>query len=309
MKTNSTFTKKPLVVAVSSALAGTSPLALAQSADGDSGLFEEIIVTATARSTSVQDIPYNISALGGEDLERAGASGLMDVLRMVPGLASADVGQRQSINSTVILRGVNANNPGRSSVTQNMTDPAVSMYVDNAPMYFNINVSDIERVEVLRGPQGTLYGSGSVGGTLRFILNKPSTEASMAKISARASANDESGEFNYSTDFIGNMALSDTAAVRINAGYKQLGGVTDAHGLLALDSSGIPILSDPNDIDSAAVVLPREKDTDEFQSWYFRGALLWNVSDNVEAVITVVPKQSAPKIPGTHNPIPIAFAL
>ena len=110
----------------------------------------------------------------------------------------------------------------------------------------------------------------------------------MAKISARTSASDESGDLNYSTDFIGNLPLSDTAAVRINAGFKQLAGVTDAKGLLALDSEGVPVLSDPNDIDSPAVVLPTQKDTDEFQSWYLRGALLWDVSDNVEAVITVV---------------------
>ena len=141
---------------------------------------EEVVVTATRRAASVEDIPYNISAIDGDVLSQTGATGLTEVLRMVPGLASADVGQRQGINSAIILRGVNANNPGRNNITQNMTDAAVSMYVDDVPMYFNINAADVDRVEVLRGPQGTLYGSGSVGGTVRFILNKPSTEDSVS---------------------------------------------------------------------------------------------------------------------------------
>ena len=235
---------------------------------------EEVVVTATRRATSVQDIPYNISAIDGDALRRTGATGLTDALRMIPGLASADVGQRQAINSTIILRGVNANNPGRNSITQNMTDPAVSMYVDDVPMYFNINANDVDRVEVLRGPQGTLYGSGSVGGTVRFILNKPSTEESFARISGRFGTNEESDEMNHSTDFVGNLPVSDNAALRVNVGYKTLGGVTDAVGLLKVDSNNVSVLSDPNDVDSAAIVLPTQEDTDGYQSWYFRGALL-----------------------------------
>jgi len=69
---------------------------------------EEVVVTATRRAASVEDIPYNISAIDGDVLSQTGATGLTEVLRMVPGLASADVGQRQGINSSIILRGVNA---------------------------------------------------------------------------------------------------------------------------------------------------------------------------------------------------------
>lgn len=249
---------------------------------------EEVVVTATRRATSVQDIPYNISAIDGDALRRTGATGLTDALRMIPGLASADVGQRQAINSTIILRGVNANNPGRNSITQNMTDPAVSMYVDDVPMYFNINANDVDRVEVLRGPQGTLYGSGSVGGTVRFILNKPSTEESFARISGRFGTNEESDEMNHSTDFVGNLPVSDNAALRINVGYKTLGGVTDAVGLLKVDSNNVSVLSDPNDVDSAAIVLPTQEDTDGYQSWYFRGALLVNINEDVTATFSVM---------------------
>ena len=249
---------------------------------------EEVVVTATRRAASVEDIPYNISAIDGDVLSQTGATGLTEVLRMVPGLASADVGQRQGINSSIILRGVNANNPGRNNITQNMTDAAVSMYVDDVPMYFNINAADVDRVEVLRGPQGTLYGSGSVGGTVRFILNKPSTEESFTRISGRVSANEESDELNYSTSLISNIPLTDNAALRINAGYRTLGGVTDAVGLLKVDSNNVSVLSDPSDADSAAVVLPTDEDTDGYQSTYFRGALLVNINEDVTATFSVI---------------------
>ena len=249
---------------------------------------EEVVVTATRRAASVEDIPYNISAIDGDVLSQTGATGLTEVLRMVPGLASADVGQRQGINSSIILRGVNANNPGRNNITQNMTDAAVSMYVDDVPMYFNINATDVDRVEVLRGPQGTLYGSGSVGGTVRFILNKPSTEESFTRISGRVSANEESDELNYSTSLISNIPLTDNAALRINAGYRTLGGVTDAVGLLKVDSNNVSVLSDPSDADSAAVVLPTDEDTDGYQSTYFRGALLVNINEDVTATFSVI---------------------
>ena len=282
-KRRDVFTRKKLSTAVSAAtLLATSGYVVAQSS------IEEVVVTATRRAQAVQDIPYNISTISGDEITRMGATSLTDVVRMVPGLASATVGQRQSINSTLILRGVNANNPGTQSIIQNMTDPAVSTYIGDIPLYFNFKLTDIERVEVLRGPQGTLYGSGSVGGTVRFIFNKPDTEEKIARVSGRFSANDESDEMNYSTDFIGNLPLSDNFAVRVTGGYEQQGGVTDASGLLQLDSTGVPVLGDPTDPDSAGIFLPTQKDTDDFESWYIRASALWDITDNATAVLSLM---------------------
>ena len=92
MRSDTTFSKKPLVIAVGAALAGTAPLAEAQ--DGADGAIEEILVTATRREASVQDIPYNISAISGESLERQNVINQYDVLRAMHGITVVDRGYR-----------------------------------------------------------------------------------------------------------------------------------------------------------------------------------------------------------------------
>ena len=279
------FTKSSLALAI--AAASTTPTAVVFA---EAGVIEEVVVTATRRNQSVQDVPYNISAISGNEMSNVGATSLTDVVRLVPGLASTDVGQRQAINSTLILRGINANNPGRNSITQNITDPAVSMYVGEVPMYFNIRLSDVERVEVLRGPQGTLYGSGSVGGTLRFIMTEPSSEETIFDVSSRLAGNSESSGLDYSVDVIANLPISDSAALRLNAGYQQSAGVVDANNLIVTDASGVPVLT--GGIDSDAVTRS-QSETDEFDSWYVRGALRVDINENVEAILTLLHQEDS----------------
>ena len=111
METKTTFSKKPLVIAVGTAIAGTSPLALAQSPGADSGLMEEILVTATRRETSMQDIPYNISAMSGEFMEQQNIVNQYDVLRAMHGITVVDRGYRNAgmVNS-IVIRGLNVDN-------------------------------------------------------------------------------------------------------------------------------------------------------------------------------------------------------
>ena len=104
MSTDTTFRKTPLAVAMGAIIAGTSPGVLAQDADG----FEEITVTATRRATSIQDVPYNISAISGEDLEKALITDQADLMRAVPGVAVVDRGYRNSgVINGIMIRGVN----------------------------------------------------------------------------------------------------------------------------------------------------------------------------------------------------------
>ena len=118
---------------------------------------DEILVTATRRAASVIDVPYNITAIGGDALESANVSDLTDLIKFAPGVAYLDQGPRFSMNNYIILRGLNANSSsGASDLPQNAQAP-VSMYVGEVPIFTNIRLNDIERVEVLRGPQGTLY--------------------------------------------------------------------------------------------------------------------------------------------------------
>ena len=103
--------------------------------------------------------------------------------------------------------------------------------MDNTPLFTNLRMNDLARVEVLRGPQGTLYGAGSVGGTLRFIFNRPDPEAFAGKFNAGFGTTEDADDLNYSVDGVANIPLGDTAALRISAGYEETAGFVDGRNL------------------------------------------------------------------------------
>jgi outer membrane receptor protein involved in Fe transport len=166
------FTPGKLSVAVSAACAGVAPNAIAQDADGALRL-EEIVVTATKREVSLQDVPMSITAFTDEDVVRAGFKQLDDYVGQIPALSSA---RREPGGSNVIMRGC-----ATSGVAFQDTQ-STAVYLDEQPISvagFNPDprLVDIKRVEALSGPQGTLFGDSSQCGTLRIITNKPDTEA------------------------------------------------------------------------------------------------------------------------------------
>ena len=132
---------------------------------------EEIIVTATRRAQTVLDIPYNISAFSEEDLNRARTATLSDLTRLVSGLFTIDQDRGcGGANNNFVLRGLNAQSGTNQQDFPHFSDPTVSTYLGETPVFFPMSIKDIERVEVLRGPQGTLYGSSSAGG--RYDLSR-----------------------------------------------------------------------------------------------------------------------------------------
>ncbi|NIB37966.1 TonB-dependent receptor [Pseudomaricurvus alkylphenolicus] len=248
---------------------------------------EEIIVTAARRAQSVEEIPYNISAVSGNAIADAGISDLQSLTRMIPGLTSADTGVRGGgVNSNLIIRGLNTGSASNNTLQPNISVPLVSTYVDETPLFVNLKINDIERVEVLRGPQGTLYGSGSMGGTLRLIHRKPDTQAFSADISGKLSFTDDSSEETYSTDGVFNFPLSDTMALRVGLGYEEIGGFVDANARAVFGSDGQPLLADPSDPLNSGLVFTEQEDVDSADVKYFRASLLWDVSDTVEAQLT-----------------------
>ena len=274
-------------------------------------VLEEIIVTATRRAQSVQDIPYNISALSGDQLDAAGVSSLTDLTRVVPGIAYADLGIRSAgVNNQLILRGLNANAQGSiGAFINNLTPAGVSTYMDNTPLFANIKINDLERVEVLRGPQGTLYGSGSVGGTLRFIFNKPDPEKFSAKFDAGFGSTEDSDDMNYTVDGVLNVPIGMTAALRISAGYEKQGGFVDGRRL-AIGGFDNPQLADPTNPFSSPFATENVEDTDEADQWYLRASVLWNISEKLEAQLTYQRQeddadgfsmQTSSSVPGTQH--------
>jgi iron complex outermembrane recepter protein len=144
---------------------------------------EEIVVTAEKTSQSVQDAPLAVTALTGGQLEKLGAADFSDYYRLVPGLQAIDRGDGQK---KYILRGLN------SESAPNLA-PIVQLYLDEFPLTLvsgaqsDLRLYDLERVEVLRGPQGTLYGSGSMGGTIKYVTARPNLFKSSAELEATGS--------------------------------------------------------------------------------------------------------------------------
>ena len=120
---------------------------------------EEIIVTANKSQQTVQEIPMNISVLTDVDIEERGISNPEDYLRTLAGVSTPGG------DAFFIIRGLNTSAAQRNSGTTNVYTDEVNMSL--------VNIFDIERIELLRGPQGTLYGSNAIGGTLRYITKKP----------------------------------------------------------------------------------------------------------------------------------------
>jgi iron complex outermembrane recepter protein len=131
---------------------------------------EEITVTATKRAEPLQDVPEAVSALTGATLQEMGAASFTDYARSIPGLTFTDLGAGREVLS---IRGINAT-VGAATVGYYIGEtPIPQFFGSGTSPAVNPNLIDIDRIEVLRGPQGTLYGSGSIGGTIKLIPNAP----------------------------------------------------------------------------------------------------------------------------------------
>ncbi|WP_380877809.1 TonB-dependent receptor [Sphingomonas sp. DBB INV C78] len=206
------------------AIAALSQSAFAQeTAADDPG---DIIVTATKRASTVLAVPFSINAQTEDDIERANAVTLEDVSRNVAGLAVQNLGPGQS---TVSIRGVSA---GQIARDQPGVKEQVGVYLDESVVSLSLftpdlDLFDLNRVETLRGPQGTLFGSGSVGGTLRYITNQPKTDALEGKIEANLNMVDENDVGGHLKGAI-NVPVSEKVAVRAVGYYTRYAGFIDA---------------------------------------------------------------------------------
>ena len=236
-------------VALGVACALQSPIAVSQGEP----LLEEIIVTAARRDQTVQEIPYNINVLTDEQLAQTGVSDSVNMVRLIPGLTMIDQGPRVSGNrNTYNIRGMNVDASNNNDDNPSISQATVSTYLGEVPVYFPMKLVDLQRIEVLRGPQGTLYGAGSVGGTIRFIPKKPSTESSTVEVRGELSQTDGAGDPSYDLSITGNFPISDRAAFRATVGHEYLSGFIDAIGLIEQTGSqmypGEIVLADSNDI-------------------------------------------------------------
>jgi outer membrane receptor protein involved in Fe transport len=214
----------------STAAAQTATEATAQAVNGPEGEndYGTIVVTATKRASTIQDVPFSINAQTQEDIQRANASTIEDISRNVAGLTVQNLGPGQS---QVSVRGVSA---GQIVRDQPGVKEQVGVYFDESVISLSLftpdfDLFDLNRVETLRGPQGTLFGSGSVGGTIRYITNQPRLGRTEGMIEANINTVEEDDIGGHVKAAI-NFPLGETAAVRVVGYGQEFAGFVDAVG-------------------------------------------------------------------------------
>lgn len=209
------------------AAAAIASPAMAQEAE-DEGAGNEIVVTATKRNETIQDVPFSINAQTAAAMQKNGSTSLEDVSRNVAGLTVQNLGPGQS---QVSVRGVSA---GQIVRDQPGVKEQVGVYLDESVISLSLftpdfDLFDLDRVETLRGPQGTLFGSGSVGGTVRYITKQPTTDKIEGTLEANVNTL-KGGDVGYAVKGAFNLPLSDKMAVRVVAYGEHFAGFINAIG-------------------------------------------------------------------------------
>ncbi|MFN4178004.1 TonB-dependent receptor [Phenylobacterium sp.] len=264
-------------------LAATDVAAQARQTES-AGTVSEVVVTATRRDEKILDVPYNISAVSGQSIDQNKVQTPAELLRSVPGVAVVDRGYRnQGVSNSVQIRGLNVDTAILGDYAVSAVAP-VSSYVNDTPLFANFALKDIERVEVLRGPQGTLYGSGSLGGTIRYILSAPRLGDYGGKLSATTSKVNGSGGVGWAGDATLNIPLGEKAALRVTGSVQDYPGLTDYVNIYQLDAAGIPTA--PDGVLAPRAVYESKKDADTVNIWYGRAALRLQPTDWLDLTLS-----------------------
>ena len=290
--------KTQLSCAIVAALASTS---LAAQDTGAPAKLETIEVTATKRSESIQDVPVAVSALDGKALENLGIDNFQDYVEFLPNVVFQGTGPGQN---EIYIRGAATTQSSITLSSVQALQPSVAFYLDEMPVSMagrnlDIFATDVERVEVLPGPQGTLFGASSQAGTVRLITNKPDHSGFAAGFDTSISTT-KGGDMSNTVEAYFNVTPTDNLALRVaaynesqggwidniendpnNGGYIGSAVVIDRISGGALQAQGI----DPADMDTrreingfnrseAAVVTPRNSEhvEDNFNDAVYSGA-------------------------------------
>jgi len=228
------FKRNPLTQSISMALMGSVVAvtvvvpAQAQAQDESAALLEEVIVTAQKREQSLQDVAVSIQVLGNEQLENLGVRSFDDFVNFLPTVAYTSQGGPGGPGfGQIYMRGIASGGDGNHSTSM----PSVGYYLDEQPVttinqVLPIHMYDIARVEVLAGPQGTLYGQGSQSGTIRIITNKPEMGVSTGGYDVEVNTT-KSGDPGYDLNGFWNFPLGERAAIRLVAWHQETGGYID----------------------------------------------------------------------------------
>ena len=289
------FELKDSVLKKALSFSGLATLGLVQSSDivadeptSISNDVEEIIVTASKRESKIEDLPMSVQAIAGSRLESANVNDFMDYAELIPSLSYIQYGPGRS---AFYIRGTSDGNFG------NLAGPntTVAMYIDESPINTvglnpDLHIYDMERIEVLNGPQGTLYGSSAQGGTVRLITNKPQRdEFEMgAELDISQGSDVDNSE---SIEAFVNMPISEKLAARVSSYNVTEGGFIDlVGGTRTFSGSGysVPLISAENH--------------NESEVKGFRASLRAWINDSLTATLTHIDQETNTTGSWDHQP-------
>ncbi len=248
------------------------------------GVLDEIIVTATKRATSLNDTAVSVAALAGDEVTKRNLSGADDYLRFIPGVNILNQGPNRS---PIIVRGI-ASDPQSESVR---SGASVGSYFGEVPLsglgYLggttDLRLVDLERIEVLRGPQGTLFGSSSLGGTVRNIPTAPKLDVVEGSLKADISHTAKNGSSNHKVEGVLNLPLiQDVLAIRAVA-YKH-----DNSGYIKNVAGSHPTFADVAETVGAGSLAIDENDIGATEYTGGRLTALWRATDSLDITLSYV---------------------
>ena len=236
---------------------------------------EEIIVTATKREQRLQDVPMSVNVVSQESIEIQGIRSAQQLAIGVPGLDYQTL--NRGANSSFIVRGI-----ATTSDDQNQVNKTVSLYIDEIPLTSSnlainpeIGLMDVSRVEVLKGPQGTLFGSGTLGGVVRVVTNQPDSSGFDSSLGLDVGITD--GERSTLINGMVNIPLSANVAFRLAASIRDDGGYTRNTGTCCNYAGGTVRGSDP---------------ANGQNDHNLRASLGWDLNENLSAKLMIMSQET-----------------
>jgi iron complex outermembrane recepter protein len=313
-----------IVAPESSSETSPNPVSPSSAEDLNSSLglsLEEIVVTATKRAESIRDVPAAVSAISSEDILARGLTQYADYLNSVPGVSFQDAGPGQSL---IRIRGVVGKEGGGSTSTvATYFGETITSVLTISGAKPNLRLVDIDRVEVLRGPQGTLFGANSLAGVVRIVPAAPNLNEFEADVGTRGFVTAHSDDASYHVEGVLNVPLvQDRLGLRLVAYKDEIAGyidnVTPARPDLDWTEQGERVLEALAGLPPGVVQFPdgslvipgnsafTRKDISSEDTWGMRAALAWQVNDRLRLDMTQVVQDvtlnSQPHVDPTAGP-------
>ena len=243
---------------------------------------DALVVTATRMEEPLREVPMSISVATGADIERQRIGNLTELSRWMPGLTVVDQGARGS--NVVIARGLHTDALTGSEQAGNNYNNGVATYLGDIPLAVDLRLHDIERVEVLLGPQGTLYGAGTLAGAVRYLPRRPDTERRTFELRGDGFSLAHSGSFGSDAGFTFNLPImTGKLALRGSVDRYANPGFIDYDYLLRTPgvSEPEPDLTDPT---AVTANLRSEPDANTEETVSARFSLLWEATPDLSAL-------------------------